>query len=73
MECPYCHGEMEPGNVISLRDPMVWCPRGETAGVFTTTRRLEQRGGFRLTSLLERTAEAWYCRICNRLTIFDAK
>ncbi|MDE6280683.1 MAG: hypothetical protein K2M15_02655 [Oscillospiraceae bacterium] len=72
MECPYCHGELEAGAVISLRDPIYWCPEGEKAGWFTTRRGLERRGGFRLTRGYGK-AEAWYCRTCNRLTVFNAK
>ena len=73
MECPHCHGELEAGNIISPRDPIFWCPNGEKAGFFTTARGLERRGGFRLTRSFEGTAEAWYCRTCSRLTVFDAK
>lgn len=72
MECPYCHGELEPGGIQSLRDPIFWCPRGERAGWFTTRRSIERRGGFRLTGSYGET-EAWYCRTCDRLTVFDAK
>lgn len=74
MECPYCQGAMEPGNIISSRGPILWCPSGEKAGFFTTERKIREAGGFRVgRPKTWYEAEAWYCRTCNRLTIFDAK
>lgn len=73
MECPYCRGEMEPGTHISS-DGSYWLPQGMRWGLTSTARKIHEAGGFhvgRPKTWYE--AEAWYCRTCNRLTIFDAK
>lgn len=75
MECPYCNGELEPGTIRAGRDPMYWYPNGK-ALIFPTKGRIERRGGFRLGDrdpLAYAEAEAWYCRTCKRLIVFDAK
>lgn len=73
MECPYCHGGLEPGTYVSGHGSL-WVPRGVRIGLVMSHRKVTQAGGFRVGR--PRTfyeAEAWYCRTCDRLTVFDAK
>ena len=73
MECPYCHGELEPGTHISGHGSY-WLPKGLRWGLTLSNRKIKEKGGFivgRPKTWYE--AEAWYCRTCNRLIIFDAK
>lgn len=75
MECPYCHGELEPGNLsICYRDPTYWLPKG-TKMVFHTKSKVERAGGLFLGPRSGESPdwEAWYCRNCKRLTVFDVK
>ena len=73
MECPYCHGELEPGTHVSGHGSL-WVPQGVHIGLTISKRKNREAGGFnvgRPRTFYE--AEAWYCRTCNRLTILDAK
>lgn len=64
---------MEPGELRSMRDPVDWYPKGKEI-FLPTKKRLEQAGGLRVAGFPDRLrVEAWYCRTCNRLTIFNAK
>jgi len=73
MECPYCHGGLEPGALVSGYGSY-YLPKGVRWGFMTTSRKLKEAGGFLVgRPKAHYEAEAWYCRACNRLTIFDAK
>ena len=72
MECPYCHGAMEPGSVNAEGRSIFWYPQGKEVNLFATWGRAKRRGGFCVVGTFSQ-AEAWYCPICNQLTIFNAK
>ena len=79
MECPYCRGELEPGKLYASYGGATsvgyWYPAGTKPLQLPTVNRLKKIGGFRLSGhdpIGPRNAEAWYCRTCNRLTVFNA-
>lgn len=73
MECPYCHGELEPGTHVSGYGSW-WVPKGERIGLFMSESKIKRAGGFKIgraKTVFE--AEAWYCRTCKRLTLFNVE
>lgn len=80
MECPYCHGELEAGRLCASYGGATsvgyWYPAGTKPLQLPTAGRLKKLGGLRLgghdpASL--RCAEAWYCRTCKRMTLFNVE
>lgn len=80
MECPYCRGGLEPGKLYAAYAGSAtmgyWYPAEVKPLQLPTAGRVKKFGGFRLgghNPVGLRNVEAWYCRTCNRLTIFNAK
>lgn len=78
MECPYCHGGLEPGTLQASYGGATslgyWYPAGTKPLQLPTKNRLKKLGGLRLgghdpSSL--RNVEAWYCRTCKRMILFN--
>lgn len=74
MECPYCHGELEPGELFtSVRgETAIWYPKGKRI-LFPTRKRLEKVGAVKISQVSNALNHTWYCRNCKRLTIFNVK
>ncbi len=80
MECPYCRGQLEPGKLYASFGGSTclgyWYPAGTKPLELPTAGRLKKLGGLRLGghdpgSL--RSTEAWYCRSCKRMTLFNVE
>lgn len=75
MQCPYCGGELEAGNLSvdngRYMGDVYWLPEGEEPpnGLLFTKIRVEKKGGFLLTENAHPSIPAAHCPACKKLII----